>query len=69
VEITVSLPPNITQPSCIWTTSAEGSVIYGQADCQAVYWAQDTLGSDLVVVEIYQGGKYLTNASLTALIE
>lgn len=69
MEIRVPLPPNVTRPSCQWSTAGESSLIYEQANCQAVYWAQDTTGQDRVVVEVYQGGRQLIRASFTVAVE
>lgn len=67
--IKVPLPPNVTRPSCRWSTAGKSSLIYEQAHCQAVYWAQDTTGQDRIVVEVYQDGRQLTRASFTVAVE
>jgi hypothetical protein len=67
--IKVPLPPNLKQPSCRWSTAGESSLIYEHAQCQAVYWAQDTAGQDHIVVEVYHKGRWLTRASFTVAVE
>jgi hypothetical protein len=68
-EIRVPLPPNVTRPSCRWSTAVRSSLIYEQANCQAVYWLEDTTGQDRVLVEVYQDGRQLTRASFTVAVE